>query len=188
VIGAVGALRLVDLSPAVQQRMLDEWQLEQERGSGYVSDRLSPAGVQAFTAAMPDAILHGSELTLAQALARRDYWKGGGLRRGRDGGWVLASTPRNVHEVLAATEYLTWYTRAIAGILLEEGEQDSVVYRAAPARQPRCECSLLEGRTVKTADVYAGHRARYWPKPQPAAFSIPVGPNCHHTITRVKQP
>jgi hypothetical protein len=182
VIGAVGTLHLVDLSPSVQQRMLDEWQLEQESGNPYVSERLSAAGVQAFAAAMPEAILHGTELTLARAVARRDYWKGGQLQR-RRGRWVMAATPRNAHEVLATTEYLTWYTRAIAGILLEEGEVDCVVYRAAPARQPRCLCSHLEGRAVKTADVYAGHRAQYWPNVQPTAFSIPVGPNCHHTIT-----
>jgi hypothetical protein len=94
--------------------------------------------------------------------------------------------PRNANEVLGWTEFLTWYTRAVAGHLLDQGEQDCLVYRAAPAWQPRCECLDLEGQAVKTADVYNGHRARYWPIGLPGAFSIPVGPNCHHTITRVQ--
>jgi hypothetical protein len=134
---------------------------------------------------MPSALRSGSEVSLAQALARREFWKSVEHRVNRRGRWIAAAMPRNANEVLAWTEFLTWYTRAVAGQLLDEGSEECLVYRAAPAWQPRCECQSLEGRTVRTRDVYNGHRARYWPVVLPEAFSIPVGPNCHHTITRV---
>jgi hypothetical protein len=187
-IGQVGTLRLLDLTAAVQNRMLIEWQREEASGNPYRSPRLTEAGVEAFVAAMPTTLLGGTELTLADALANREYWKRVEHRVSSRGRWIAASMPRNANEVLAWTEYLTWYTRAVAGQLHDEGEDDCVVYRAAPAWQPRCECRSLEGLMVKTIDVYNGHRARYWPIERPGAFSIPVGVNCHHTITRARRP
>ncbi len=185
-IETVGALRLLDLTPVLRERMLAEWRREEAGPNPYRSPRLTEAGVIAFVAAMPIALVVGNEVSLAQALARREYWKSVEHRTSRRGRWIPASMPRNANEVLAWTEYLTWYTRAIAGQLLDEGEDECLVYRAAPAWQARCECVTLEGQTVKTVDVYAGHRARYWPIGLPGAFSIPVGPNCHHTITGVR--
>jgi hypothetical protein len=42
-----------------------------------------------------------------------------------------------------------------------------------------------EGRIVDVKTIYDNHRARYWPEPgDREAFSIPVGPGCHHMIKR----
>ncbi len=186
-ISSLGTLHLLDLTPAVQDRMLVEWQREEASGNPYRSPRLTDAGVDAFLAAMPTVLLHGGDLSLAEALAHRPYWRSVEHRVSSRGRWIAASMPRNANAVLARSEYLTWYTRAIAGQLLDESEDECLIYRAAPAWQPRCECVSLEGLTVKTIDVYNGHRARYWPIERPGAFSIPVGVNCHHTITRARR-
>ena len=89
--------------------------------------------------------------------------------------------------MLAQTEFNTWYTTGLAKRLMEEEIQDCEIYRAEPAKIPRCECTKLEGKSVKVSDIYGGHRAKYHPKLNPSAFSIPSGPFCHHTIKRIKK-
>jgi hypothetical protein len=69
---------------------------------------------------------------------------------------------------------------------MEEGVELCEVYRGAPAFQPRAECQDHDGKSFKVIDVYNGHRARYHPVVNEFAFSIPIGPNCHHTIRRLK--
>lgn len=85
---------------------------------------------------------------------------------------------------LATNEFNTWYVRGLSGLLLDEGMVQCEVYRAGHPKWEPSECSKHEGEIVAVQDVYAGHRRRYWPVPDPTAFSIPFQPGCHHSIRR----
>jgi len=176
-----------ELDETTRQYMLSEFRAEEGSGHAYRSARLSPSGLAAFPAAMEDAIKHGNEETLTQALSQPSYWNPtetyvrSGITRER------RVNPAKAAEFLARTEFNTWYVRGLARRLMEEGEEYCQVYRAAPAWEPRGECFQHEDRIYRVQEIYDGHRARYWPPPgNPNALSIPVGTNCHHSIRRVR--
>jgi hypothetical protein len=145
--------------------MLKEFHAEEGAGNPYRSPRLSPAGLLAFPGAMAEAILHGDEETLVQALSSPEYWNPTELytRSGVTRERVI--NPAKAAEFLAWTEFNTWYVRGLARRLLDEGEELCQVYRAAPAWQPRAECLQHDGQIYRLQEIYDGHRARYWPPP-----------------------
>jgi len=167
--------------------MLVEFRTEKMSGNPYYSSRLTPEGIEAFFQEMEKALQTGDEETLINALVHPGYWKqvetyyrGGRANQRR-------INPVEAAKQLSCTEFNTWYVRGFARRLIEEGETQCQVHRAAPAWQPRAECLSHEGMIYEVRLIYDGHRARYWPPPgNTGAFSIPVGPNCHHTIRRVR--
>ncbi len=178
--------RFEELDATTRQYMLQEFRREWN-SDPYVSQRLGQEGVEAFPSLMEAAIQSGNEVTLAQSLSEPRFWRPYGTSH-RDGRpYQRRIDPTDAAESLAITEFNTWYVRALSGRLLEEGETECEVYRAAPARQPRRECLRHEGRRFPVQEIYDGHRARYWPPPgNRRALSIPLGTNCHHSIRRIR--
>jgi hypothetical protein len=149
---------------------------------------LTELGLRRWPDMMRQAITDpdGSEVTLAAAMNRHDYWQAtetyvrDGVARQRRINIVQAS------ERLAATEFNTWYVSGLAARLHDEGETHGRVYRAASPKWQVAACSDHEGQTYALAEIIAGHRVGYWPRPGvQGKLSIPVGPGCHHTIERV---
>lgn len=170
-----------ELDQITRNYMLTEFNKEQD-GLPYLSKRMTAVGHGVFADLMRDAILDGNEVTLAAALGAPEYWVHATPRIA--GGQVRVNT-RAAAEALACTEFNTWYVRGFTRRLLDEGVTDCEVYRAAFAYQPRLECLQYEGRLLPVQALYDGHRAKYWPEPGiPRAVSMPVGPNCHHSIRR----
>ena len=170
-----------ELDNITRKWMLEEFKKEETSGNPYRSKWLSPAGRAAFAVEMEKAIVSGNDVTLANALKVPAYWdhhhyttKG-----------TPTSLPKDTPKTVAWNEFNVWYTRGFARRLLEEGVENCVIYRADVADVPRCECSMLEGKVIPVRQVYDGHRAKYHPAPgNRSAFSIPSGPNCHHSIRR----
>jgi len=174
-----------ELDSVTRKWMLEEWEAEQSRLAPFRSTRLSPGGLAVVANHMRDAVVAGNEKTLAAGLADPALWVSAEPyeRSGRQR--YRTVNPQKAAEFFAGTEFLTWYVRGFARRLLEERETYCVVYRVAPAWEPRDECLAHEGQRYAVRDVYDGHRARYWPPPgSAAAFSIPTGTNCHHAIRR----
>ena len=168
--------------------MLDRLEVEESSGTPYRSPVLSTVGLDTWPNLLRNAIAHsdGNEITLAAALADPDFWKPtetyvrNGVQRERK------VNVAQVAERLAITEFNTWYVAGLAHRLLDEGEAECLVYRAAEPKWEHASCSAHEGHTFGLDDVIAGHRAGYWPPPgRPDQFSIPAGPGCHHSIQRV---
>jgi hypothetical protein len=170
-----------ELDDITRKWMLEEFKKEEASGNPYRSKWLSSTGRAAFAVEMEKAIVSGSDVTLAKALNVTAYWD----RHHFTAKGTPTSIPKDTPETVAWSEFTVWYTRGFARRLLEEGVENCVIYRADSAPVPRCGCSTLEGRTVPVRTLYDGHRAKYHPAPgNPSAFSIPSGPNCHHTIKR----
>jgi len=174
-----------ELDDVTRAFMLKEFDAEWDRGNPFLPKSITETGKAAFRSIMTEAIKNGNEITLTQDLAKPDYWQSHYLRRD---GTPVSINPQKKAEMVARTEFNTWYVRGLCKRLMEEGIKECQVYRADSAYQPRGECLAYEGRNYPVELLYAGHRARYWPEETAnrEAFSIPVGPNCHHTIHRVK--
>lgn len=178
------AMRFEELNPTTRASMLREFEQE-EAGNPYRSRHLTSAGLAAFPGLMRDALQSGNEESLLGALLVRRYWKSYETCERSGQMHTREVNPRHAAERLAVTEFNTWYVRGFAAVLREEGVTQCVVYRAGMPRRGSGSCCAWEGRVVSVEAVYQGHRATYWPRPNPGAFSIPFGPDCHHTIRRV---
>lgn len=174
-----------ELDETTRNYMLKEFDAEQSSRNPYVGVLLTPMGKKAFISAMRDAIQNGDEETLSRAISSSSYWLPSETRHRRNKLILVNVDPSKAAMRLAYTEFNTWYVRGLARKLLDEGIQYCQVYRASPASQPNAECLKHENQKYPVVDVYNGHRAKYWPVKNPEAFSIPLGPYCHHTIRRV---
>lgn len=173
-----------ELDEVTRGCMLAEFDAEQQCTDPlpYRPSNLTAAGERVFLEIMRQALAAGTEETLGAALNDPSYWIEEQVdRRGR----VSRHTAFERAERFAKTDFNTWYIRGFARRLIDEGIDHCTIYRAAPAYEPRRECLALEGTHHLVSEVYAGHRARYHPVVRRAAFSIPVGPNCHHSIARI---
>ena len=180
------AMNFEELDDITRGFMLREFEAELA-GNPYISDGLSPEGRGAFPGLMRDAIRRGNEESLATALAQPRYWHPAETYRTKTG--RIAERRVNVQhaaERLALTEFNTWYVRGLGRRLMDEGVTHCQAYRGAEPKWALAECAQHEGQVFPVEDIYRGHRARYWPVPNPAAMSMPFGPSCHHTIRRVR--
>lgn len=175
---------LIDLDARTRGYMLREFAREQRSGRPYVPLGLSAAGRAAFSGLVRVAIMAGSGDGLAAALEISGLWNHDAVHEIG----VEAGRPMEVSHLatlIGLNEFNTWYVRGLAAGLRDDGAEHCEVYRAAAAEGSCTDCAEYEGRQVSVRDVYAGHRARYWPPPgNPEAFSIPDGPGCFHSIRR----
>lgn len=184
-------MNFLELDPATRERMLDRFEAEQTSGLPYPPQNLSPRGLSEWPNLMRQAIRHstGNEDSLAASLTRPELWN---ETESYTSGGVVRSRRINIGQAanrLALGEFNTWYVAGLAHRLLDEGQTECMVYRAADPKWTPAACSTHEGKTYSLREVIDGHRVGYWPSPGDASrLSIPAGPGCHHTICRVASP
>jgi hypothetical protein len=177
-----------ELDPTTREWMLRRFEAEESGGNPYRSGVLSPLGLAHWPDVMRQAITDpdGSEVTLAVALSRADYWQA--IEKYVRNGMIHQRrvNPAQASERLAITEFNTWYVAGLAARLQGEDVTHCRVYRAGIPKWQPAECSVHEGQAYAVAEIIAGHRIGYWPPPGvPGRLSIPAGPGCHHTIERI---
>lgn len=176
-----------ELDSKTREYMLSEFKKEEQGGKPYRSKRLSQLGLEKFPELMEKAIKEGNEVTLAKDLNDPSYWISSEISHSSKGNAFSKDIPNNAAIMLALSEFSTWYTRGLSKRLLEEGVEYCEAYRAESAKDPRCECTKWENQKNSVQQAYDGHRKRYHhEKIDRHAFSIPSGPNCHHSIKRTK--
>lgn len=192
--GGVGILDCMvmnfqELTVTTREWMRARVELELARPNRYVSRGLSPAGLAVFPDLMRNSIQdpNGNEASLALALDRAVLWNPTELYVRKGMQHERRVNVRQASERLALTEFNTWYVAGFAHRLIDEGETECEVYRAAEPKFEHASCSSHEGQRYPLADIIDGHRAGYWPEPgDPTKLSIPAGPGCHHTIRRIR--
>ena len=168
-----------ELDDTTRMLMLAEFRKEATSGDPYLSPWLSNTGHEVFLQAMEGAIREGFDETLSFDLTHPSYWKS----HDSDGKVI---SPFQHSKRLAAFEFNTWYVRGLAARLMEEAETECQVYRADNSPGEPCEkCRQMEGSIYPVAKVYEGHRAAYWPEPDPYAICIPAHMDCRCSIRRV---
>lgn len=176
-----------ELDDTTRSYMLEEFRNEQSnpdfppyRPSGYVGSE------EQFVAVMERALSEGDEGSLAYELSDPALWQEYSMRvvRGRPREYT---DPYDVQaKRFAITDFNTWYVRGFSRRLLDEGVEQCEIYRADRAYQPRTVCRRLEGLRLPVAEIYAGHRVRYHAERlDRTALSVPLGPNCHHSVRRI---
>lgn len=182
-------MKFEELDATTRQWMLVRFELEVTGTAPYRPRGLSPAGLAAFPDLMRGVIRgwNCNEESLAAALDRPDFWNPVELyvRKG-----VERERRINVAQAsmrLSLTEFNTWYVAGLAHRLIDEGEIDCDIYRAAEPKFQHARCSAHEEQRYPLTAIIEGHRAGYWPGPgDPDRLSIPAGVGCHHTIRRVR--
>jgi hypothetical protein len=182
------AMNFEELTVATRDWMLARFEHELASPDPYASRGLSPAGLAAFPGLMGEAIRDsgGNEVSLASKLNRDELWNPTELYVRAGVQHARSVNVREASERLALTEFNTWYVAGLAHRLVDEGQTECEVYRAAEPKFEHASCSSHEGQRYSLTEIIDGHRAGYWPEPgDPTKLSIPAGPGCHHTIRRV---
>jgi hypothetical protein len=178
----------------VRAAMVELWQAEWEEmharqhPDACYGKQLNDAGWAAWGQAMPEALKEQDDEWLRGEMSDLALWDATYPRAKPKGGITLVkyNKPDAIRR-LSYGEFNIAYIRGLATALLARGETHCEAYRAEDAYQPRGECSGWEGEQFALEAVIAGHRARYYPAPgEPGAFSIPSGPNCHHSIRALR--
>lgn len=176
-----------ELDETTRKWMLEEFNNEQSQKEHFQSKLLNQRGLEAFPDVMRKAIQSGNIESLAKDLSNFSFWNPSKPRKTKNGIIQISINPETEAKMLAHSEFNTMYTRGFARRLKEEGEENCEIYRADRANQQNCECTKLEGTTQPVQKLYDGHRAKYFPKDNFGAFSIPSVVYCHHTIRRIKK-
>lgn len=182
----VGHMNFEELDSETRRWMLTRLDLEEAMPVRYRPKNLSKEGEAEYPRLLRGVIESstGSEVSLAQALSDQAFWQATRFYE-RKGKIVEARIdPFVAARRLALTEFNTYYVAGLAHRLQSEGINDCEVYRAADPVGDRASCSDHEGQRYLLTEVISGHRATYWPQADLDAFSIPAGPNCHHSIRR----
>lgn len=176
----------------VRHAMVTSWRSEWAdlsanwpRASCY-GKQLTDAGWDVLERVMPEALMEHTDDWLLEGLSSPGLWLETLSRRTKSGVTQVEYNKREAAEKLAYGEFNIAYIHGLAQVLTDRGETDCIVYRADDAYIPRGECSGWEDQRFPVADVLAGHRARYFPPPgNQQVWSVPSGPNCHHSIRAV---
>ena len=174
-----------ELDENTRKWMLKEFDSEQSKDEHYQSKSLNQFGLESFPNIMRNAITGGNIESLTEELSNPSFWNSKIIRKTNNGVTSSIINPETKAKMLAHSEFNTIYTRGLTRRLMEEGETECEIYRADMAITPKCECTIFEGKNISLEKIYSGHRAKYFPKNNSSAFSIPSVPNCHHTIKRI---
>jgi len=180
-------MKFEELNPDTRKSMLEEFKKEEQSKNPYRSESMTTEGLSNVAQLVEKSIKNGNEETLATDLSMPKYWKSHTTVHRASGSHQRRINPETAAGVFGLTEFNTWYVGGLAKKLMSEGIDKCEIYRAESAKEPRCECLQYEGKQIEVQKIYDGHRTKYHPKKNSSAFSIPSGPNCHHSIRRIKK-
>ena len=170
VLSQASAMNLVELNEATRVLMLDELQMDQERGELYISKRLSQAGRGQYPQLLHDALAGGTPATLAEDLRQPGVLNASLVRR--DG--RLQAMPSNAPDMLAEGEFNRFYVRAVCRLALDEGLTEVLVYRAKHVAEARADSERRVGVYLDATQLLDDLRQNVGAQ---AALGVPNGPN-----------
>jgi len=177
-----------ELDNKTREYMLKEFQAEQRSANPYRSHLMTTTGKEKLVEIMEKAINDGNEVTLEKDLCNSSFWVSTTTVHRKETTYPKNVDYRVAAKTFALTEFNTWYVRGFAKRLMDEKEKECEVYRADIAVEQRCECTRWQTQKFDVKTIYDGHRKRYHHENvDRAATSVPSGPNCHHSIKRIKK-
>jgi hypothetical protein len=162
-----------DLNDEVRAVMLEEIRLDQERNALYTSNRLSPAGREAWPCLLTHAAESGTAQSLADELRNSGHLLTSEMSH-RNGKPHEKAVPHNAPETLAEGEFNRFYIRAVCMITLRRSQTDVEVYRAKDVINPRPESASRIGLRVDASVLLDDLRNSIGVD---SALGIPAGPN-----------
>jgi hypothetical protein len=168
-------LYLENLDDRTRRLMLAEMEYDIAHNQLHISPLLSGQGQRDYPNLLREAILEGSDASLAQNLRLHRRLIRTQPRRTPKGGFTMASTPENAAEMIAEGQFNRYYIRALSRRAIEDGIGELVVYRAKKVMHPRPESEELVETTLPPEDLLKDLRA--FPGDEPPALGVPAGPN-----------
>lgn len=165
-------LNIPDLTPRTRQLMSELFESD-----SYLSKQLTDAGCAQYREIVARHLADGTADSMLAEVKRIPQHC---LQPNKKG--VI---PVDVMDRLVHTDYLGLYNCAKARELLEMGETHAVIERLGDALETRGACTRLEGLALPLAAMKDCFRANYHPPGNPNAFTLPIGPNCHHGIRQL---
>ncbi|HEU5253508.1 MAG TPA: hypothetical protein VFU16_09320 [Solirubrobacterales bacterium] len=161
------ALNLESLDEITRRHMLAELDRDEgQRGSPYISERLSPQGVAAYPNAIREAIANGDDTTLQAVLEEP------GMLNSHDKSYVskngkLVTPKMNVRapQTLAEGEFNRYYVRGLCARLCAEGGGNVEVYRARKSSWERPESQALIGTQIDANELLEDLRSHIGEEP-----------------------
>jgi hypothetical protein len=173
------SLYLVDLDERTRRLMLAELAYDMAQNQLHISPYLSPQGQHDYPNLLREALEHGDDATLGEALRKMRRIDRTGHRRLPTGGYMIVSVPHNAAETIAESEFNRYYIRALSRRAIEEGIEELIVYRAKPVQEPRPESEALVETSVDPAVLLRDLRDHPGEVPD---LGIPGGPNSGITV------
>jgi hypothetical protein len=154
------SLDLAHLDSHTRQFMLEEFEADLADGSLYCSPHLNEAGLANYPDLLRDAVLTGTEASLAEALytgdtvrqpIRRQHLKELGP------GEALADVTTN----LAEREFHRFYIRGLCRRALDQGVSTLVIYRARPPDPGRAPSNTMVGVRIVVSSLLEDLRGTF---------------------------
>jgi len=172
-------LKFENLDDATRKGMLEQIDLDVQKGTVYLSNYLNEAGQRDWVQILKDAAASGSDETLAQTIRARGYLKHEVQRRKPNGGFTIARGPVTAHETLGEGEFGRYYARGLCLRAISEGIDGLEVYRAKEVRDPRPQSQEKIGMRVDPKAILDDLRSTQGVEP---AIGVPPGPNSGLTL------
>lgn len=168
------ALNFLNLDARTRHYMIEEIHGDVERGTLYVSARLSQVGQTDYVRLLSEAAGAYDDAWLAAELNSNGRLNATETRNKPSGGVTVAKVPYNAAEMLAEGELNRFYIRALCRIAIESGNPEIIVYRAKQVAAPRPESEAMIGASLDANAVLADLRSR---PGVDTALGLPPGPN-----------
>jgi len=170
-------LRLDDLDEQTRSFMLEELEHDLSLGDRevpYRSKYLTAAGRERYPMLLREAIEHGNDDSLGQALRSVGIFADTYEKRKPKGGFTSAKVPYTAHETLAEGEFNRFYLRGLCQRIIASGAGTVEVYRARASANPRAESEAMIGRQLEPETLLADLRDNTFVD---NALHLPPGPN-----------
>ena len=168
------SLYYVNLDDRTRKLMLEEMEYDIAHNQLHISPFLSGQGQHDYANLLREALLHGTDETLADELRSHRRITRTLPRRRPKGGYAVAAAPANAADLLAESEFNRFYIRALARRAIEDGISDLVVYRAKAVQSPRPQSEALIESTLSPQEILDDLRAHPDESPK---LGVPSGPN-----------
>ena len=166
-------MNLPDLDARTRILMLEEIEIDIERGRFELSPRLTAAGVCSYAFYLQEAVRAGSDATLAEQLRQP-----GLLRKVEErlvnGRVSLAKVPHTAADTLAQSDFNRFYIRALCRRAIEDGVTHLVVFRAKQVARPRPGSEAKLGAPVDPRQLLHDLRTHVG---FATTLGLPAGPN-----------
>lgn len=167
------ALFLENLDGRTRRLMIEELDRDISQSSLYISPYLSGQGVLDYPNLLRQAMITGTDVTLADSLRRLRRLERSYNKRKPGGGYSIATVPFNAAEILAESEFNRYYIRALARRAIEDGIPELVVIRAKAVSEPRAESEALVETGIDPQALLNDLRAHPGERPE---MGVPAGP------------
>lgn len=156
----------LNLDGRTREIMMDEIELDESKGTLYISPRLSSNGKVEYPRLVKESVRSGNTQTLAQSL--KPHISPQEMRKGK-----FVKTPYNANETLAEGEFNRFYIRALCQRAIEDGEKLEV-YRAKAVVNARSASQAKIGESVDPIKLLEDLRNSIGVD---TALKLPPGPN-----------